>query len=505
MTNSSTSLAPAQAAQEIIRRRAVRADFLSFCQEWCAENGHQPPALHHRLLISKLQDAANKGNAKLIVCMPPGSAKSAYISILFPAWYLAQSPNKTILGTSYAYSLIEKFGGQCRNLIKLKGKTLGYDLVHDSKAKGEWETTNGGRFFCAGVGSGIAGHRADLAFVDDPIGSEQDANSATFRETLWSWWVNDFVPRLKPNASRIVVANRRHEEDLVGMLLLKEQGWEVIVIKRVAEENDILGRQPGDRLWPEYFTQEMTDEAMRNPGASGLQQQEPSPTEGNFYKADDLDKTVYHSINELPENLNYYASSDHACSDKQARNNDLSCLIPSGVDSKGDIWILPDAWWERQDTLTVAKAMLALQKKHSPLYWWAGKEMITKSTGPFLRQMMRQEQVFINLIETASVKNKMARAQSFQARTASRTVHFPFFAPWWQKMRHELLSFPNCKHDDAVDALSELGRGLESLVNAKPSTIAEHYDRTPPPLTMRWLKDSSRTKDRANRLALLDR
>src|SRR5687767_26519 len=46
------------------------------------------PAPHHRLLIQALE-AVERGQIKrLFVFMPPGSAKSTYGSVLFPAWYL---------------------------------------------------------------------------------------------------------------------------------------------------------------------------------------------------------------------------------------------------------------------------------------------------------------------------------------------------------------------------------------------------------------------------------
>ena len=48
------------------------------------------PAPHHRLLMSKLVRVARGSIKRLAVFMPPGSAKSTYGSILFPAWYLAR-------------------------------------------------------------------------------------------------------------------------------------------------------------------------------------------------------------------------------------------------------------------------------------------------------------------------------------------------------------------------------------------------------------------------------
>ena len=44
------------------------------------------PAEHHLLLIDALEQVARGELDVLIVCMPPGSAKSSYGSVAFPAW-----------------------------------------------------------------------------------------------------------------------------------------------------------------------------------------------------------------------------------------------------------------------------------------------------------------------------------------------------------------------------------------------------------------------------------
>ena len=46
------------------------------------------PATHHRQLIAELQRLESGVIDRLMVLMPPGSAKSTYVSVLFPAWWL---------------------------------------------------------------------------------------------------------------------------------------------------------------------------------------------------------------------------------------------------------------------------------------------------------------------------------------------------------------------------------------------------------------------------------
>jgi hypothetical protein len=75
------------ALEQEARARAIRRSLT----EWSRHCGFEP-ALHHRLLIRKLEQAASGEIDRLAVFMPPGSAKSTYSSILFPPWLLAQRP-----------------------------------------------------------------------------------------------------------------------------------------------------------------------------------------------------------------------------------------------------------------------------------------------------------------------------------------------------------------------------------------------------------------------------
>src|SRR5258708_4170482 len=73
-------ISPAIAAEILLKRRRVRRSLI----DWCRHCGYEP-APHHRLLIDRLERVARGEIKRLAVFMPPGSAKSTYGSILFPA------------------------------------------------------------------------------------------------------------------------------------------------------------------------------------------------------------------------------------------------------------------------------------------------------------------------------------------------------------------------------------------------------------------------------------
>ena len=117
-------------------------------------------------------------STRLLVLMPPGSAKSTYVSTLFPPWYLARHADHAILAASHTMELAERFGRRVRNLINEHSATLGIDLAPDIQAAGQWETTAGGEYFAAGVLGAVTGRRADLVIIDDPVKSRVPRQTA---------------------------------------------------------------------------------------------------------------------------------------------------------------------------------------------------------------------------------------------------------------------------------------------------------------------------------------
>lgn len=494
-------------AQIILDRRTRRRSLLEWCR-FVEAKKNQAPAAHHQLIIEVLQKVTSGELKNVILLMPPGSAKSTYTSVDFPPFYLANHPTHLILACSYSYSLIEGFGRQCRDLIDLYENELGYKLSPTAAASGDWRIDKGGGYFCAGVGAGIAGHRADLGFIDDFMGSEEEADSERIREKHWQWWINDFSPRLKPDAATVIIANRRHEEDLVGRILEDEPGaWTVIKLPFDAKEGDPLGRKVGEPLWPEWFLQnenarKKIARARRNTRTwAGLYQQDPHPDEGGYFKRDSIQE---YSPDELPTNLKIYVGSDYAV--KKGEDLDRFCFLPAGVDAAGNLWVLPDWFWTTSDTLSAVDAMLEMVRRRRPMLWAAGKENITGSIAPFLEERMRQQNTFVAIEEFSEAKDKEQKAQSIRARMSAKTVFFPKMAPGWGEALNELLSFPAGKHDDFVDALAKLGQLLDKIRPANPPpSEPEPFVMRQPTLTLGWLKKSHEAQERFQRMKGLDK
>lgn len=484
------------AALELLRRREARRDFKVWCLVALPEG--QKPAQHHQLIIQKLQDAVDRRSQrqKIMLLLPPGAAKSTYTSKLFVPWYLGRRPRNCIIACSHSYELAEDFGRDARNLVSSFTNILGYSLVADSKAAGKWITSQGGEYRCFGVGAGLAGRRADLGLIDDPIGSQEDADSKVVRDKQWRWYLTDFCPRLKPDAIQILICNRRHEQDLAGMILEREGAeWDVVCIPFYAGDSDPLGRKKGDHIWPEYFNQSILDmvEKLRTKDPrlySGLYQQHPAPEEGDFFKTAWLHS---YEKDELPPltDMRVYAASDHAISLRDEGNK--SCFGLAGVDSKGTIWLLPDIFWERADSDKQVEAMLRLNRLYHPIQWRAEKGHISQSIGPFLWKRMRETSNYIHLHEYTPKKDKPTRARVIQGLLALGRVRVPKFAPWWADAEHELLTFPASQEDDFVDMLAHLGNQIDTMTQPVDEVEIKQPDHDPVP-TLSWVKKSAKRR-----------
>jgi predicted phage terminase large subunit-like protein len=443
---------------EILRRKVRRS-----LARWCLHCGFEP-ALHHMLLIDRLQKVALGEIDRLAVFMPPGSAKSTYGSILFPPWFMAAMPGASIIAASHTTELAEKWGRRIRNLIVEHGPTLGIALAGDSKAAGRWALTTGGEYYAAGVGVGIAGFRADLAVIDDPIRSREDADSENVREKVWDWYKSDLSTRLRPGGRVVLIQTRWHEDDLAGRALEEmacgRDQWEVVSLPAEAEANDLLYRKPGEWLWDDaygyakFLQHEKATQTARN--WSALYQQRPAPDTGDYFKEEWLRPYL-----KVPDRstLLTYGGSDFAVT---ANGGDYTVHVVIGIDPEDRPWLL-DLWRGQTASDLWVESWCDLVKKWKPNGWGFEQGQIKSGVGPFLVKRARERKTWTVMEDFPTRGDKAVRAQSIRGRMAMMGLHVPTHEAWYPDLRAELLSFPAGKHDDQVDALGLVGQLLDLM------------------------------------------
>lgn len=456
----SSPISPQEAAQELLARRQAKLSLAKFIDYL----GITPtPSRHHVLLIERLEAIARGELQRLMVWMPPGSAKSTYASVLYPPYYMGRHPTVPILGVSNTTELAERFSRRARNIVSHNRyrNVFGFGCSEDTKSAGSWENEQGGEFFAAGIGSAIAGRRAGLGLIDDPVKSREEADSERVREKHWDWYLNDFLTRLLPSAPQIVIQTRWHEDDLSGRILEREgKRWEVLKLPMLAVEDDPLGRPYGERLWPEWFTDEMVKTAQMDVRAwNALYQQDPAPEDGDYFKREHFNEYLT-----APQGMHIYAASDYAVTEGAGDFTEHGIF---GLDYQGDLYLLD--WWRGQTRSDVwIEKQCDLIGVHQPLIWFGESGPIRKAIEPFLKRRMQERLTPCRLEWLPSIADKVVRARAFQARAAMGNVFLPVSAPWLPNLMSQLMRFPAGKYDDGVDVCSLIGRGLEF---AKPPKL----------------------------------
>lgn len=425
------------------------------------------PARHHKLLIEKLE-AVERGECKrLMVFMPPGSAKSTYASVLFPAWYLGRNPSRSVLAASHTTELAERFGRRVRNIIadepyqRVFSKTR---LADDSQAAGRWSTKADGEYYAAGVGSAILGYRADLGLVDDPVAGRETADSEREREKTWEWWKSDFKTRLKPDGAVVLIMQRWREDDLAGLLLEDAtkggEQWEVLRLPMEAEADDPLGRAEGEALWPEWFKSADIDQAKRDArNWLALYQQRPRPESGGEFK-----KPWIKTYRNRPERgMNVYVLVDPASEKK--KTSDFTAVWVLGLAADQNIYAL-DFYRDKMSLTERAELIFKLHRQWRPLK--VGYEKYgMQADVEHLKDRMEREHYRFQVVELGGQLRKEDRirrliplfegARIWLPETLNKTDHNGVVRELVNDfVEEEYAPFPVGKHDDMLDCLARI-------------------------------------------------
>lgn len=502
------------------RMKLARVNLLDFMQFVMPDPKHHDnasfslyrPGFHHQIIADKLEAMLDGDEHRIILTCPPRHGKTQLASIGYIAWWLGQRPHQSVILGTYNSDYAEDIGRQVRDLMLTAEYRLVFpktELKTDSRAADRIKTTAGGGAYFVGRGGAVTGRGGDLLIVDDPLKDDAEASSPTIRQKLWEWFNKTFMTRgMTDQVRALVIQTRWHEDDLIGRLtdpanpdFREEEArkWTKIDMPAICvnPDDDPLGRELGDPLWPQRFSAPYLNSLRnRDPlGFSALYQCSPAPPEGILFTRDCL-RTYQRG--QLPANLRVYMASDHAVSTKQQR--DKTCILAGGVDEDDNLWILPDAFWRQASSDQVVDGMLHMIKTHKPLIWWAEGGAIGKSLGPFLRKRMQEESTYCAIHEVTPANDKLTRAQAIHGRAMMGKVFFPAFAPWWVEAQDELMKFPTGVHDDFVDALSHLGRGLGMMAgNRIPKDRRE--DTGPAVGTLAWVKAQSLREAAARRSA----
>lgn len=432
---------------------------------YLASGGRYAVPPHIQLLNEKLLEVADGRCWRLMISMPPRHGKSELASKFFPAWFLGRYPDKRVILCSYEADFAASWGRKVRNTLTDHGQEVfGVRVAQDSSAASRWDiASHAGGMITAGVGGPITGRGADLLIIDDPVKNSEEAESSTIRERTWDWYRSTAYTRLEPGGAVIIIQTRWHEDDLSGRLLREQANggdqWDEVILPAEAEENDPLGRAPGEALWPDRYPLDRLQEIARTLGSylySALFQQRPQPAGGQVFRRDHFryahkDGDAYvlrRSTGETHVPISRcwrFQTIDPSGSVKETA--DYFVIMTFDVTPANEL-IIVDIVRTRAETTNHERMLDDARTRLSPLY----QAVESKTFGLNIYQSFKRKGRAIRELKADADKAFRARPVSIQME--NEAVFFLEGIEHLAEFEHELLAFPKGAHDDMVDALA---------------------------------------------------
>lgn len=450
---------------ELNRRRDALQSLAGF-REYMEPCGHADfqfaYAKHHEVIARAIEQVLFGDKKRVMITCPPGAAKSTLVKqgvMLF--W--ANNPSSQVLRVSATTSLSERFARQCRSaLMEPDYKRLtGLSIDPQQQSVANFANTRGGSMTSAGMGSSIVGLRADLAIIDDPVPSWEAAHSESQREAQIDWYWSEYRSRQKPNCGEILVMTRWHHHDLAGHILKTEpEQWDVIRMPLICDDplNDPLGRPHGELLWPEWYSPSMVEEARRDPEIwSGLYQQTPLQSEGDFFGVSDFE-----IVDSVPENIKPYAAIDLAMTERQSADATVTAI---GAMHENILYIID----VREDRVTPDKTIENLMTLHDRYRF--NEVLIEDSPAEkvfrdLCHKIFREKNRVLPLMPMPTRgRDKSARLQALRGLAKMGSVKL-VRGDWNGNFLRSMTEFPFGKHDDIPDAAGLLGRRAAKMTNS---------------------------------------
>lgn len=493
-------------AETLQLRRRARQSILDYVPALAdagatALGGWYTPAQHHKYILAQLQRVIDGDAKRVMFFLPPGSAKSRYGSVITPSFALGRNPRWSVICASHTLDLARYFGRMTRNLmmspecVSVWGR--GPLVSADNKSQEDWTLVTGGEYRAIGVGGAISGRRADLGIIDDPVAGREEADSASAREKTWRWYLDDFVPRIKPEGRVVLIMQRWHEDDLAGRILARAartgEQWEVVRIPMEAEENDPLGRKVGERLWPEWFTDAMVVQAKAEPRSWwALYQQQPRPGSGGEFSRDRLRYYRRDAISEAG-GCNLYILVDSASGRKgPSAANDYTAAWVIGIGADGKFRVL-DMVRDRLDLTARGKMLVRLHKKwHKPghrVIEVRYEDIGMMADKMYIEELQERENYRFSIVGVGS-GSKVSKEDRIRRLLPTLKDQCDWYFPETLYytgsdgiardlvqvfIEEELLAFPVGRHDDMLDALARMIEPGMPLLWPVATVINEGY------------------------------
>ena len=435
----------------------------------------------HKTLFDQFDRIYQLKDIRVTVNIPPRSGKTT-MARYFLAYCWAINSKSNFIYTSFSQSLLSDISRSLLDILEhpiyqaMYSKSIQVNDIEDSPVDEFWKkyleksrkdgkikytirkiiSPLGGVILFASIGSSITGFGAGLrngkgftgALIIDDANKPADINSEIMRNKVVTYYEGTLLSRLNnPNVSIVNIQQRLHVEDLSA--ILKDKYKFQTLIRPLIDEN-------GECQLPSQYTEERIKELKVNSMVFQSQyQQEPEPDNGLLFSIEWFKRYI-----NKPLNGRIIQSWDTAV--KADQLNDFSvCTTWMISDLK---YYLIDVFAERLEYPNLKKQVIYQSKLYAP-----DTILIEdKASGQSLIQDLRNESK-MPIVAILPKDDKITRASTISAIVESGNVAIPEKADWLYDFENEVKMFPNGKHDDRVDSMTQFLNWSRMQLDDTPS------------------------------------
>lgn len=415
-------------------------------------------APHHREIEEALQKVLTGEITRLMINIPPGSAKTELITKCFPVWAEGKRPDVRIIATGYSAQLTQSYGAEARDYYRSDTYRSVFPrcspIRDDQDTKGLWKTEAGGQYLATGVGGSITGNRANIFLIDDPI-KPDEALSDVKRAAVNRWYDNTVLSRLfNPNTDAvIIVMQRTHEDDLCGYLMEKEkktgEKWHKIIVPAIQYDNE--GQEVS--YHPERFPLSALKKIQSNSPTEFSTQYQQEPVNKETQEFHEEFFTHYEEVpkkeNGQPVPMRVFTVVDPAF--KTKKENDETAIITGGF-IKDELYIL-EVTHGRLLADDVNKKIIYHALKWRPEKIGVEGYQAQTVMAQWLAKTLKEHNIYAPVEEITQRGDKEEKIRGLQSPIRSKKIK-------WRKeefaLEHQFKKFPRGVHDDIIDCLQML-------------------------------------------------
>jgi len=338
-------------------------------------------------MVPALMAVARHEVPALMILMPFRHSKTDLGTLSFLAWLTGVNPNAKNMLLSYSDKFAKRFGRKIVELIRSQNHQEIFPncvLSPTARSGSYFTTTMGGEFYSAGFSGTITGQGVGpqanvgdlnaskiggVLVIDDPLKNMEDATSPAVMTSRMEDYESAAGTRLE-GGSKVLITNRWCQGDFVDRVLDKEgevsEGgdWTVLRLPAEAGENDPIGRQPGEYLWPERLGTEWYETHKKKTRLwNAMLQQDPKKNSGKYFKREWL---CFYPKQARPGKFPAYMLTDPARS--KGKEHDRTCSLVLVATPEHRL-LLVDASLGKYDPGERGRECIRLLRKWHPRRW----------------------------------------------------------------------------------------------------------------------------------------